>query len=275
MLIDHIGYYFGSWLPSDLYFTLRALGRLSFPIFAFYIALGYRRTSHLGRYFMRLICFALVSEVIIRKSHELAGYLTKGTNVLFTFVASLGFISGWVLLTNSWRDRVARLELLTDCGGNTDNHSYFQVKFTPGDISLPPLLGMVLGTCAMIISLFAVTYLKSDYEIYGILTVFVFHLVQTKHQNETNLTKMLNNSLVYLITLNVLTLIGYHLLLKQPQEYNYVQLLSIMSVFVIYSPHPGRLALYGKRPSAWKQYLWYVFYPSHIFLLCLIVYLIR
>jgi hypothetical protein len=275
MLIDHIGYYFGSWLPPDLYFTMRALGRLAFPIFAFYIALGYRRTSHLGRYFLRLTCFALLSEIIIRTSHDLAGYASYGTNVLFTFVAALGFISGWTLLTSSWRDRVARLQPLTNYCGSQDEADYFQIRYTPGELSLHPVLGMVLGTSAMIISLCAAIYLDSDYGIYGILTVFVFHLVQNKHCYDTDLTGMLNSSLLYLALLNLLALLAYRYLLDLPDRYQYIQLLSIISVFVIYSPRAGRQALYGSKPVAWKQYLWYIFYPAHIFLLCLLVHLIR
>ncbi|MDI9460727.1 MAG: TraX family protein [Saccharofermentanales bacterium] len=275
MLIDHIGYYFGYWLPPDLYFTLRALGRLAFPIFAFYIALGYRRTGHLGRYFLRLTCFAVLSEIIIRTSHSLAGYGNSGTNVLFTFVAALGFLSGWTLLTSSWRDRVARLQPLTNCFGSKDEPDYFQIRYTPGELSLHPVLGMILGTSAMIISLCAVIYLDSDYDIYGILTVFIFHLIQNKHCDDTDLTGMLNSSLLYLIILNLLTLFAYHFLFGLPGRYNYIQFLSIISVFIIYSPRAGRQALYGSKPTAWKQYLWYIFYPAHIFFLCLLVHLIR
>ena len=275
MLIDHIGYYFFRWLPNDLYFTFRSIGRLAFPIFAYYIALGYRRTGHLWRYFLRLLGFAVISEVIIRRGHELAAIHTSGTNILFTFAAALGFISGWTLLTNSWRDRVARLELLTNAGRENNDPNYYQIKFTPGDVSLHPALGMLLGIAAMIVSLAAVIYLKSDYGIYGVLTVFAFHLVLTSNKDEEDLSVLLNKSLLAITMLNIGTLITYHFILGMPGEFSYYQLLSILSVFIIFSSNAGKQTLFGSKPAAWKRYSLYAFYPLHIFILCLIVYLIR
>lgn len=275
MLIDHIGYYFFRWLPGDLYFTFRAIGRMAFPIFAFFIALGYQRTGHLGRYFLRLLSFAVISEVIIRWGNGLAAVHTSGTNILFTFAAALGFISGWTLLTNSWRERVARLELLTNTGGKNKDQIFYQIKFTPGDVSLHPIWGMLLGIAAMIISLVVVVYLKSDYGVYGVLTVFTFHLILTRNKDEADLTVLMSKSLTAIVILNIGTLITYHYILGMPEGFSYLQLLSVLSVFIIFSAKPGKQALYGSKPAAWKRYSLYVFYPSHIFILCLIVYLIR
>lgn len=274
MLLDHIGFYFYQWLPYDLYFTLRAVGRIAFPIYAFFIALGYRRTKHLTRYFIRILGLAVISEVVFHWAHKLAGFDLPNSNILFTFTAALGFLSGYTLLTNSWRDRVARLEPLTDAGSSR-KQDYYQLKFTPGEISLHPLLGMILGIAAMIVSITASVYLKSDYGIYGIITVFFFYLVLAKHKDDTSLTNMLNNSLAAMTVLNIGALLVYHYLLKLPAEYNYIQLLSILSVFIIFSPKTGREALFGKKPPAWQQYLWYFFYPAHVLLLCLLVYFLR
>lgn len=275
MLIDHVGYYFYPWLPDEVYITFRSIGRLAFPIFAYFIALGYRRTGHLGRYFLRLLSYAIISEVIIRWGNELAGINTPGTNILFTFAAALGFISGWTLLTNSWRDRVAKLELLTDTGSKNDDRNFYQVKFNPGDVSLNRLLGILLGISSMLVSLVAVVYLKSDYGIYGVLTVFTFHLILTRHKDESDLSRLLNSALVAAVLLNAATLVTYHYILNMPQGYSYLQLLSILSVFIIFSEKAGRQALFGSKPAAWKRYSLYVFYPLHIFILCLIIYLIR
>lgn len=56
MALDHIGYLYGI-LP------LRILGRISFPIFAFLIANGFRFTANRAKYAGRLAAFAVISEI--------------------------------------------------------------------------------------------------------------------------------------------------------------------------------------------------------------------
>lgn len=58
MFADHVGYLF---FPQYLIF--RAVGRLAFPIFAWQVSIGYRNTSHLGRYMGRLFIFAVISQI--------------------------------------------------------------------------------------------------------------------------------------------------------------------------------------------------------------------
>ncbi len=57
MTIDHIGFVF---FPQITF--LRVIGRLAFPIFAWYLSQGYIHTSNLKKYFLRLGIFALVSQ---------------------------------------------------------------------------------------------------------------------------------------------------------------------------------------------------------------------
>ena len=58
MVIDHIGYVF---FPQ--FGILRAIGRISFPIFAYQISVGFRFTRNLKVYYIRLGVFALVSQI--------------------------------------------------------------------------------------------------------------------------------------------------------------------------------------------------------------------
>ncbi len=65
----------------------KVIGRLSFPIFAFFIAEGMKFTKSRKRYFFRLLAFACVSQIpyfLILKAFKL--------NVLFTFLIAIGLI---------------------------------------------------------------------------------------------------------------------------------------------------------------------------------------
>jgi len=58
MLIDHSGYV----IFNDFSF-MNYIGRLSFPIFAFLITEGYEHTSNLKKYLLRLLLFAIISQI--------------------------------------------------------------------------------------------------------------------------------------------------------------------------------------------------------------------
>ncbi|WEK54725.1 MAG: TraX family protein [Candidatus Cohnella colombiensis] len=58
MLIDHIGYIFF----SDS-ITWRIIGRIAFPIYAYFIVVGFHHTSNRQRYLWRLIILAAISQI--------------------------------------------------------------------------------------------------------------------------------------------------------------------------------------------------------------------
>lgn len=58
MLIDHIG---AVWFPQDS--TLRIIGRLAFPLYAYAIVIGYFRTRNLNRYLTRMAVLAGLSQI--------------------------------------------------------------------------------------------------------------------------------------------------------------------------------------------------------------------
>ena len=88
MLTDHVGAILLPEVP-----VLRCVGRLAFPIFAFFIAEGYAHTRDFGRYFRRLAILAAVSEIPFNLENGAVFDLTR-QNVLFTFCLALLTLRG-------------------------------------------------------------------------------------------------------------------------------------------------------------------------------------
>lgn len=88
MLTDHVGAILLPEVP-----VLRCVGRLAFPIFAFFIAEGYAHTRNFGRYFRRLAILAVVSELPFNLENGAVFDLTR-QNVLFTFCLALLTLRG-------------------------------------------------------------------------------------------------------------------------------------------------------------------------------------
>lgn len=94
MFIDHLSYgLFGkmTWLNY--------IGRIAFPIFAFQIVEGYTHTKNLKKYFLRLLLFAIISELPFYLFHNI---VTSGfaLNVMFTLLLGLFCIWIWEKLPN-------------------------------------------------------------------------------------------------------------------------------------------------------------------------------
>ena len=135
MLVDHIGY---CLFPNVS--LLRTVGRLAFPIFAFQIALGYKKTKSKKNYFLRMLVFAMISEIPFLIFRYVSGYSTLAFNIGFTFVLALGALY-FIELSKS--------------------------KNILFSILIIPLLLIAY-------------YLNVDYKWYGIIIVMIFYLFDLK-----------------------------------------------------------------------------------------------
>ena len=87
MLMDHMWatvFTNAQWLTQ--------VGRLAFPIFAFMIVEGYTHTKNLKKYVLRLLIFAVITEIPfnLMVSNRVSYYPHQ--NVLWTFLISIGLI---------------------------------------------------------------------------------------------------------------------------------------------------------------------------------------
>lgn len=136
MLLDHL---WAMVVSGNQWMTY--VGRIAFPIFAFQIAEGFRRTSDFRRYALRLLAFALLSEVPFDLMYASTVFYPFHQNVMFTLLLGLLAIRG---LDRARRERTARAAALGLLG----------------------LLGAWLaGTLGMV-----------DYGGMGVLTVVVFYV---------------------------------------------------------------------------------------------------
>ncbi|SNX54090.1 TraX family protein [Thermoanaerobacterium sp. RBIITD] len=74
MVIDHVG---AVLYPNII--VLRMIGRISFPIFAYLLALGYKSTHDAKKYLKRLLLFGLLSEI-----PYILAFNSDNLNIFFT-----------------------------------------------------------------------------------------------------------------------------------------------------------------------------------------------
>ena len=139
MTIDHIG---AALLPQYLF--LRIIGRLAFPVYCYMIVNGLFYTKNCGKYVLRLLMSAFVSEVffdlafygeVINKNHQ---------NVFFTLAIGLGVIA----LIEKLRLRYGM---------------EYTILVSAADIII------VTAGC------FLAYLMKTDYSFYGVLMIYGFY----------------------------------------------------------------------------------------------------
>lgn len=141
MLCDHM---WAMLFPAAEWLT--CLGRVAFPLFAFLLAEGYFHTRNLKRYLLRLLVWAVLSEIPFN--------LMYGGSVLYPYHQNVL----WTLL----------LSLLLMAGIDRARRRFHPVGAVAAGVGLG-LLGFLLGYGLML-----------DYYGVGVLTVLVFYFFHKK-----------------------------------------------------------------------------------------------
>lgn len=112
MTIDHVGYIF---FPELLF--LRAVGRLAFPLFCYLLVLGVESTTKVRDYLIRLIAFALVSQIPYFLAFKFDPF--EQLNILFTL-----FFSALAILLFKKKSLLLILPVLAAIVFNSEGHIY-------------------------------------------------------------------------------------------------------------------------------------------------------
>lgn len=136
MLCDHL---WATIISGNDWLT--CVGRLAFPIFAFLLVEGYFHTGNLKKYMLRMLAFALLSEIPFNLVMGSTWVYPIHQNVLWTFLISLVLI---------------HLNELAKCSGRR----WQQILVIPLTLALGFLLGLITFT---------------DYHYAGIFMVLTFY----------------------------------------------------------------------------------------------------
>ena len=115
MVIDHIGAIF---FPEQAVF--RVIGRCSFPLFAYGIAEGVEHTHDFGRYFLRILLFALISQPFYRAAFGLA----QGNPL---FMLAWGGLALWLWKKETAGGRILSAVLLIASFGADMSYGWYGV----------------------------------------------------------------------------------------------------------------------------------------------------
>lgn len=141
MLMDHM------WATIALQHRwLTCAGRIAYPIFAFLLVEGFFHTRSLKQYMLRMLAFALVSEIPFDLLYSGMWFYPYHQNVLWTFLIGLGAM--WML------ERVGRKGLV------------WQIVLSGGTTLLAFLLGFALQT---------------DFYGFGVLTILIFYFFRGRN----------------------------------------------------------------------------------------------
>lgn len=136
MLMDHL---WATLLPAQDWLT--CIGRIAFPVFAFMTVEGYFHTHNLKKYMLRLLLFALISEIPFDLMYGGTWFYPIHQNVIWTLLMGL-----------------LGIHLMETVHKNQKRWLYVLTAF------VTVVCGMIFGTLCMV-----------DYYGVGVLTVFVFY----------------------------------------------------------------------------------------------------
>lgn len=274
MTLDHIALYFQGLLPGWVWFVCRTLGRLAYPLFAYGLVLGYRRTRSLPRYFMRLAATGVLTQLAMTTvSHAVGSFVF--VNVIYTLAIGLVALLAYDFLFKSISDTVARMRTASSGIAGGRRQSDYGVRVNVKGISLSARSGCIIGSLLALLVIFLIQLLKPEYNYYGIMTILLFHILEDQmgpYESELAWPIRQRRLSVYFKTFFLLNIVWFCVNVVFFQSSLPFQLMKLLSAFAVFLfPYMQSLP-FGRRPGIGAKYFFYIYYPAH---LCLIMWLSR
>ena len=162
MIVDHTGIIF---FPNNDIF--RIIGRISFPIFAFFIVEGYFHSKNINKYLFRILFLALISEVIFDYLfyHQLICWDRQNT----CFELFLGLYTIYIF-------------------DKSINNKY-----------------KILPILLLIVSIFISNTFNLDYSYKGIILIFCFYLINKLNLSKIKRILYLSLSITIFFSISMIT----------------------------------------------------------------------
>ena len=226
MLCDHL---WGTIVPGNDWLT--CIGRISFPIFAFMIVEGYFRTKNLKKYVLRLLLFAVISEIPFNLAMGSRIFYPIHQNVLWSFLISIGFI-----YLNELTKKISRKWLRV-------------------------IIGIIVGGASVIFGFVIGIITFVDFYHAGILMVLTFYFF--RHRKWWCYIGQL--VCLWYINTEILGGFGYELSIFGKEFFLMRQAFALLALIPIWL-YRGKQGYHSKP----LQYFYYAFYPAHLLILGII-----
>ena len=225
MLLDQICAFFFEHL-----FWVRCLCRISFPLFAYFIAEGCKYTKNKPKRFIFMFVLGVIFQVVF--SGVSYGFKALGDlNILLTFSLSVLVIYILQAIKSNYK------------------------KSTKKCVGYLVLLILFIVAIAIFTH-----YFYLEYSFWGVILPALVSLFDLQNTNFSDKTKRyLDNEFVKMI----MFVVGVSLLALNAPYFGWYQLFGLLSIFVLifYNGQKGKLNL---------KYLFYIFYPTHFAILYVI-----
>ena len=135
-------------------------------------------------------------------------------------------------------------------------------RFNPG-FSLNPILAISLGLFFFILCFVTAIYFELDYDVYGLLTILLFHLALNEPEGQVASTAMISFAFLNIIFVCSSTVLhDYKLLPGDVFYWSATQGFSLFALPLIFSIKEKE-----KKPSWLEKSFFYLYYPLHILLI--------
>lgn len=241
MTIDHVGKILQSESGLTETHLLTTIGRIAAPIFLFVATIGFRKTSNKLTYMLRLYCANVIIQIttlLLQYTFNDIFYNVPSLDILITFFYTVLIIS---LIENIKNKRVIPIISIIST------------------ILIPILALVFIPQYEMIISIFLPCIITVSYSPLFIVMGVLLYYFNSK------------NSRIFIVTIfSLLALVG-SIIINYLDTFIFIDFFSYSQFFMILSiPF---IYLYNGEKGIGRKYLFYIYYPIHAYVLCILVWM--